>query len=126
MRDRGFSLIEVLLSFVLVVFLIMSTAQLIIHSFFVKKKAEDNLKIAELVSSKLEYLKSCPFESDELEKDSRCETLEGKSPQETFLREWEIEDVSLKMKRVEIEVFSKNKPQKKAQLVLFLSQGLGF
>jgi hypothetical protein len=104
----------------------MGTAQLIIHSFLVKKKAENNFKMAELASSKLEYLKSRPYESDELRQSFGSESLEGESPQENFLREWKIEDISPKRKRIEIEVFSKNTPQKKIQLVLFLSQGLGF
>jgi len=126
LSERGFSLIEVLLSFALVTFLITGTAQLIIHSFLVKKKADNNFKMAELASSKLEYLKSRLYESDELKEGSRSESLEGENPRENFLREWKIEDISSKMKRIEIEVFAKNGPRKKTQLVLFLSQGLGF
>ncbi len=65
-KKRGFTLVEVLVSFALVFILITGTAQLTIHSLLVKRRADCNLRTAELASSKLEYLKSLPYESDEL------------------------------------------------------------
>ena len=62
-NQRGFTLVEVLVSFALVFILITGTAQLTIHSLLVKRRADGNLRTAELASSKLEYLKSLPYES---------------------------------------------------------------
>lgn len=126
MKKQGFSLLEILISFSLLTFLIMATAQIIIHSFFVKRRAEINLKIAELVSHKLEYLKSLPYESDQLKEVYSSESLQEEGSQECFIRRWRIQDVSSNMKRVEIEVFSESHPSKKVQLLLFLSRDLGF
>jgi prepilin-type N-terminal cleavage/methylation domain-containing protein len=126
MKKQGFSLVELLISLCLLTFLITATAQVIIHSFFVKRRVEINLKIAELASLKLEYLKSLPCKSDELKEGHRSELLKGDGSKERFIRAWRIQDISSSMKRVEIEVFSESYPQKKVRLVLFISRELGF
>ena len=125
-NQRGFTLVEALVSFALVFILITGTAQLTIHSLLVKRRADYNLKTAELASSKLEYLKSLPYESDELKEGFQMEPIRGEGLHETFWREWRIQDISPAMKRVEIEIFSENLPQNKLRMVLFLSRELGF
>lgn len=126
LNQRGFSLVELLISSAIVLFLIVGTAQLALHSLVVKRRADCNLKTAELASSKLEYLKSLPYESDELKEGLQTETLRGEGPFDIFRREWKIQDISWNMKRVEIESFSESYPQKKTRMVLFLSRELGF
>ena len=125
-NQHGFTLVEVLVSLALVFILITGTAQLTIHSLLVKRKADCNLKTAELASSKLEYLKSLPYESDELKEGFQMESVRGEGLLEIFWREWRIQDISSSMKKVEIEIFSENYPQKKLRMVLFLSRDLGF
>ena len=125
-NQRGFTLVELLVSFSIVFILITGTAQLTIHSLLVKRRADFNLKTAELASSMLEYLKSLPYESDELKEGFRTETVRGEGFLETFRREWRIQDVSSNTKRVEIESFSESSPQKKTRLVLFFCRYLGF
>jgi Tfp pilus assembly protein PilV len=125
-KKRGFTLVEVLVSFALVFILITGTAQLTIHSLLVKRRADCNLITAELASSKLEYLKSLPYESDELKEGFQVESVRGEGLLESFWREWRIQDISSNIKRVEIEIFSENHPQKKLRMVLFLSRELGF
>ena len=122
----GFTLVEVLVSFALVFILITGTAQLTIHSLLVKRRADCNLRTAELASSKLEYLKSLPYESDELKEGFQMESVKGGGLLDTFWREWRIQDVSSSMKRVEVEIFSENNLQKRLRIVLFLSRDLGF
>jgi len=125
-NQHGFTLVEVLVSLALVFILITGTAQLTIHSLLVKRRADCNLKTAELASSKLEHLKSLPYESDELKESFQMESVRGEGLLETFWREWRIQDISSNMKRVEIEIFSENYPRKKLRMVLFLSKDLGF
>jgi len=126
MRKQGFGLLEFLISFTLLTFVITATAQVVIHSFFVKRQAEINSEIAELASLKLEYFKSLPYESEELSNSQKSESLKGNSSPQNYTRKWKIQDVSSNMKRVEIEVFSQSQPHKKARLVLFISRELGF
>jgi prepilin-type N-terminal cleavage/methylation domain-containing protein len=125
-NQRGFTLVEVLVSLALVFILITGTAQLTIHSLLIKRRADCNLRTAELASSKLEYLKSLPYESDELKEGFRMESVRGEGLLETFWREWRIQDISSSMKSVEIEIFSENYPQKKLRMVLLISKDLGF
>ncbi len=125
-NQRGFTLVEVLVSFALVFILITGTAQLTIHSLLVKRGADCNLRTAELASSKLEYLKSLPYESDELKQGFQMESAKGEGLLETFWREWKIQDIASSMKSVEIEIFSENYPKKKLRMVLFISKDLGF
>ncbi|MBC8358334.1 MAG: hypothetical protein ISS41_06600 [Candidatus Aminicenantes bacterium] len=122
----GFTLVELLVSFSLVIFLILGTIQLTLYSLLIKRKADCNLKSATLVSSLLEYLKSLPYESEELKEGFRTEGLSGESLLETYRREWRIQDISSNIKRIEAESFSESHPQKKTRLALFLSRELGF
>lgn len=126
LNQRGFTLVEFLISFALVTFLIVGTAQLTLHSLLIKRRADCNLASAELASSKLEYLKSLPYESYELKEGHQAESVRGEGLLETFRQEWRIQDISSNMKRIEIESYSENLPQKKIRLVLFLSRELGF
>jgi Tfp pilus assembly protein PilV len=124
-NEQGFTLLELLISFVLVILVITATAQLAIHSLLIQKRADCNLKAAELASSKLEYLKSRPYESDELKEAILTESIEEGSFN-TYQREWRIEDVASNMKKIEIICFAQSSPSKKIRLILFLSRELGF
>lgn len=126
LNQQGFTLVEFLISFVLVIFLVVGTAQLALHSLLIKKRADCNFISADLASSKLEYFKSLPYESDELKEGHQVEAVRGEGLLETFQREWKIQDVSPNMKKIEIESFSGSCPLKKTRLVLFLSKELRF
>jgi len=124
--QEGFSLVEVLISFALVIFLITGTAQLTMHSLLVQRRADYSLRATELASSKLEYLKSLPYESDELKEALQTELLREENSLKTFRREWRIEDISSNMKKIEIECFAESYPEKKTRLILLISRELGF
>ena len=122
----GFTLVELLISFALITFLISGTAQLTMHSLFAKRRADYNLRSAELAASKLEYFKSLAYESDELKEGIQTETIKEEGTQQINLIEWRIQDTSLNMKRIEMEIYLKKYPQKKIRVVLLLSRELGF
>jgi len=126
MKKQGFSLLEFLISFALLIFVITATAQVIIHSLFAKRQAEINSKIAELAALKLEYFKSLPYESNELSPGQQSESLQGGVSLQFYMRSWKIQDISSNLKKVEMEVSSQTEPQKKTRLVLFISRELGF
>jgi type II secretory pathway component PulJ len=125
-NNRGFTLVEFLISFTLVTLLLTGTVQLTIHSLLVKRHAELNLKIAELASYLCEHFKSLPYESDELKEGFVSETVKDKDSAETFIRKWKIEEISPRMKEIELEVTSEKHSQKKIRLVLYVSRALGF
>lgn len=123
---QGFTLIEVLISFFLIMILILGMAQLTFHSILVKRRSDYSVKSAELASSKLEYFKSLSYESEELREGSEIEILEANNPKGRYRREWKIQDISPDMKKIEMECNFENCPEKKAQIVLFLSRDIGF
>lgn len=125
-KNQGLSLVELLVSFSLVALLITGTLQLTVHSLLIHRNASLNLKTAELAASLLEYLKSLPFESEELKEASKFEVIREPGSLETFRREWSIENISENLKRVEVKCFSESRPQRKTGLVLYLSRELGF
>lgn len=125
-HNHGFTLIELLISFSIIMLLILGGAQLILHSILVKRQSDYSVKSAELASSKLEYFKSLPFESEELNEGFKRESFKVDTSLGSYQREWRIQNISPDMKEIEMECFSENCPQKKIRLVLFLSRTLGF
>jgi len=126
MSQKGFSLVELLISFVLIAILTTGTAQLAVYSLLVKRRADCNLISAELASSLLEYFKSLPYESDELKEGFWKEPAGEEGILGTFWKEWWIQDLSPNMKRIEIESYAESGSQKKIRLALLLSRELGF
>jgi Tfp pilus assembly protein PilV len=123
---KGFSLIELLISFLIIMFLVLGIFQLVLQSMDIRKRSSAMAGSAELAAAKLEYLKTLSFEDPELKEGSYSEFIEGSGRHKRFQRAWEIEDISIEMKRVELECFSTICPQKKINLVLLLSRELGF
>ncbi len=125
-KHPGFTLVEFLVSFTLVMLLLTGTTQLTIHSLLTKRNADLNLKTAELASSLLEYFKSLPYESEELKEGLKSETVQEEDSLETFRQEWRVENISPNLKKIEVECYSEKHPLKKIRLVLYLSKELGF
>jgi prepilin-type N-terminal cleavage/methylation domain-containing protein len=125
-RQKGFTLLELLISFSIVVILLLGAAQLTLYSLHVKKTSDRSLESAEWASDKLEYLKSLPFECEALEECSEAEKILSQRSEDIFQRTWIISDISLNIKRIEVECYSTSCIPKKTRLVLFYSKELGF
>jgi prepilin-type N-terminal cleavage/methylation domain-containing protein len=126
MKKKGFSLIELLISMALIFFLLTGIAELIIFSCTAKKKAEFHLTAASLACSKLEYLKSLPFESPELEQGRHVESINDNLSAEVFLREWKVLDLTEDIKKVVLRISSSNNRNKEAAFILLISRRLEF
>ena len=126
MKIRGFTLIELLISFTIIIILVMGAAQLTIHSLFVKRRSDIAVRSAELASYKLEYLKALSFESEELGQGFSVDRLQDSPGSVNYQIKWQIDEVSSRLKRIEIECSSDSCPQKGVRLVLFCSRELGF
>lgn len=129
MRNKtqdGFTLLELLISFSIVTILLLGAAQLTLYSLHVKKTSDCSLESAEWASDKLEYLKSLSFESEELEECSAAERIQSQRRKDDFQRAWVISDVSVNMKRIEVECYATSCLLRKTRLVLYYSKRLGF
>ena len=117
---------ELLIAFAIVTILLLGAAQLTLHSLHVKRTSDCNLESAEMAADKLEYLKSLPFESQELEENSYAERIRSQRRNDVFVREWEIFDIFPGVKKIEMVCYSESCVQRRARLVLFYSRELGF
>jgi len=124
-NKRGFSLIEILISFALTVTLVFGMIQLTLHALFVKKRSERRLVSAELSAAKLEQLKSLPFDRLETHQDFE-EDVDIRNPREIFHREWRILPVEDGIKKIEINCYSLSHVPTRTKMVLYVSEELGF
>jgi prepilin-type N-terminal cleavage/methylation domain-containing protein len=126
MKKKGFSLIELLISMALIFFLLTGMAELLIFSCAAKKKADFHLTAASMACSKLEYLKSLPFESPELEQGRHVESINDNLSAEVFLQEWKVLDLTEDMKKIVLKISSPNNRNKEAAFILLISRKLEF
>jgi prepilin-type N-terminal cleavage/methylation domain-containing protein len=124
--QKGFSMIELLISLSISSILILGTAQLTLHSIHLKRKSDCLVRAAELASATLERFKSLPYDSMELEDAEFEETFKDERLDHVFIRGWTIEGVSPGMKRIKVDCFAKNHPRKRMHVALYLSKELGF
>jgi prepilin-type N-terminal cleavage/methylation domain-containing protein len=125
-KQKGFSLIELLVSSMLILFLIGATAQLLGLALAAKRNADFHFRAARLASSRLEGLKSLSHDSPHLEAGVHEETVNDPSSLETFRRVWRVEDINQNLKKAVLDFHSLNRPQKKAVFCLLLCRELEF
>jgi prepilin-type N-terminal cleavage/methylation domain-containing protein len=126
MKKKGFSLIELLISSSLILFLIVGAAQLLGLSLAAKRNADFLFRAARLASSRLESLKSLPHDSPDLRAGAHEEVVIDPSSPETFRIAWRVEDIDQSLKKVVLDFFSPIKPRKTAVFCLLLCRELEF
>jgi len=125
-NKQGFTLLELLISFAIVSILLLGAVELTLHSIHSRRTSDCSLESAELASDKLEFLKSHFFDSPELEENSCVERIRSQKRQDVFVREWTIEDITPRMKKIEVVCFSESCTRRETRVVLFYSRELGF
>ena len=126
MKRRGFSLLEVLMAMALVSFLLAGTGELVLRSIQSKTKADGRLRMTALLSSRLEIMKTLPFESADLEAGSYSGEMAGEAQEAAARAEWHIENISPNVKKIEFRIFIENEQNRAVQAVLLISRHLGF
>ncbi len=126
MKKKGFSLIELLISSSLILFLITGTAQLLGLSLAAKRNAEFHFRAARLASSRLESLKSHPYEGADLKAGVHEEVLVDPSSGEQYRLAWGVEDLDENFKKVILEFYSPIRPGRRAVFCLLVCRELEF
>ena len=126
MRQRGFSLIELLISASLVLILIAGTAQLLIFSLTATRTADSHFTAVRRAASWLEELKSLPFDDGSLEAGSHEEEISDPASPEKFTILWRTEDIDESMKKIVLAIHPRGKPEKRTAFCLLLSRELEF
>ncbi|MFZ2053341.1 MAG: prepilin-type N-terminal cleavage/methylation domain-containing protein [Candidatus Aminicenantales bacterium] len=125
-RKHGFSLIELLISSALILFLITGTAQLLIFSLAAKRTADSHFTAVRRASSRLEELKSLPFDDEELEAGTHQEDIADPASPEKYRIAWRVEDIEENLKKIVLEVHPQGKPQRRTAFCLLLCRELEF
>jgi prepilin-type N-terminal cleavage/methylation domain-containing protein len=126
LKNKGFSLIELLISSSLILFLIGGTAQLLGLALTAKRNADFHFRAARLASSRLESLKSLPHDHPDLKPGLHEEAVNDPSSPETFRSAWRVEDIDQSLTKVVFDFYSPNRPRKKAVFCLLLCRELEF
>jgi prepilin-type N-terminal cleavage/methylation domain-containing protein len=126
MKKKGFSLIELLISSTLILFLIAGTAQLLGLSLVAKRNADFHFRAARLASSRLEHLKSLPYDGPDLEAGGHMEDITDPTSPESYRIAWRVEDLDQDLKKVVLDFYSPDKPRRKAVFCLLLCRELEF
>jgi hypothetical protein len=125
-KQGGFSMIELLVSFTVIMLLVIGITELMIYSMRVKLRGDISIQAAELAASKLEFLKSLPFDDPGLSDGINTEKAFGEDKQKIFWRTWIIKKLSPHMKKIEMTCFFENHKEKQTRIILFISEKLGF
>jgi len=126
LRERGFSLIEVLVSMTLALVLLIGTAELVSLSIWAKRKGDTTSGLTQSLTARLEGLKSLCFGSGGLLAGDYSETVSDGAGRGVFLHEWTVEDTGGRMTRVRIRVSPAGRPQSGASATLWISKDVGF
>jgi prepilin-type N-terminal cleavage/methylation domain-containing protein len=126
MKNKGFSLIELLISSSLLLFLLVGTAELLGLSLAAKKNGEFLFRAARVASSQLEHLKSVPYDSAELEAGRHEQDTDDPAFPERCRVVWRVDDLDENLKKVVLESYSPNKPGRRAEFCLLLCRELEF
>lgn len=125
LRD-GFSLVELLVAFVVIMITLLTTAQLLILSQVIQNRYRDHIRALGAIAERLEHLRSLPFDNPELDAGQYGEVQGDAASGRSFTLNWTISVVSPRMKSVWIACARTGYPQRGTETTLFLSRDLEF
>ena len=124
-KTTGFSLIEVLLTFCLLILILMGTMQLLAQAARLKEKTDLLAQMTAYLVNRLEELKSLPPDSPERQGD-HYEEFEDSSAKYKLGCYWRQVQEASQAWRLEIEVSSLQPQGHKVQATLWTTSLLGF
>ena len=116
--ERGFSLIEVLIALALVSILILGAAELVILSIRIKMKADGNLEMTDLASSRLDESKAAAGTAEAF-------AVVGRR-QAPYRGSWESSGAEGTILRFGFEIYPELEPEAVLALTILFSKDLGF
>lgn len=122
----GFGLIELLISSSLILFLITGTAHLLVLSLAAKRTADSHFTAVRRASSKLEELKSLPFDEESLQEGTSEEEIADPAFPDIFSIRWQVEDMDENLKKVVLAIHPRSQPQRRTAFCLLLCRELEF
>ncbi len=100
----GFSLVETLIAMTIVFFLLVGAAQMLCYSLLLKQKADLHRLSADLISRKIEVLKSLEPENEALSPGVHQETVQDRNSGRYFFLTWEVIEQE-RLKKVRLSLY---------------------
>jgi Tfp pilus assembly protein PilV len=125
-NSQGFSLIELLVAFALMMFVLLSTAQLLIFAQSVFSRYRDLVQSSHYMLERLERLRALPLESPELQAGDYTADHTDPVSQRTYVLQWSIRDTNPSQKTVSILCHPSGHVRRRAETELLLLERLGF
>jgi hypothetical protein len=123
----GFSLIEVLISMAITFFLLTGMAEMLCYSLLLKQKGDLHQIAADIISRKIEILKSLEPEHDWLSPGLHQETVKDENSERLFLLGWEVAKGPDGLKKIQLTLHPVPPgSQPGVRAILFRSEELGF
>jgi len=126
MSERGFSLIEVLVSMALALLLLVGTAELVTLSIWAKRKGDTTAALAQGLSARVDGLRSLASSPGGLLLGNHSETVRDGAGRGLYLHEWTVEEAGPRMLRLRVRVSPAGRPGAAASIILYISKDLGF
>jgi hypothetical protein len=126
MKHGGSSLVEILMAMSLALLLVVGAAGLLALSLGAKRKGDITAALTHALTTRLETLKSRPFEDGALSPGGHAEIVPGQPAGLIIAEEWDVTDDGDRMKRIGLRVRYVGHPGPGTSAVLFISRDLGF
>jgi prepilin-type N-terminal cleavage/methylation domain-containing protein len=101
----GFSLVETLVAMAIVFFLLAGLAQVLCYSFLLKQKADLHRLSADIISRKVEVLKSLHPEDEALSPGVHQETAQDRNTGRSFFLTWEVIEEGEGLRKIQLSLF---------------------
>lgn len=125
-RNQGFSLIDLLLAFSIIIFLLVHLAQMLIMAQNSQNRYRDHLLASGFVMEQLAVLRSLPFQHVDLQSGTYIKECKDADSERVFVLDWIISDISPELKSVDIECSRKEDSKHGTKTSLYISRELGF
>ena len=123
---RGYSLLELLIAFTLLVFIFLSTAQLLIFAQSVFNRNRDLIQGSHYLAEELERLGGLPDLSPDLSAGEHTREQSDFPRKRNFLLRWTIQETAAGQKTVHIVCCRADYDKRKIESYLILLNRLGF
>ncbi|MCP2620269.1 prepilin-type N-terminal cleavage/methylation domain-containing protein [Candidatus Aminicenantes bacterium AC-334-K16] len=125
-KKKGFSLIEVLMTLAISIFILLGTAEALLHCLSVKRRVEIREKVRQLISTEIETLRSYDFTSSNLKEGTSIFSVQDKISSREYRLIKTIQDKAPGLKSIKITAFPHDRPTLRTEVIFYISQDLGF
>jgi len=124
LTEKGFSLVEVLFAAGLISFLLAGTAEMLLTSIEIDRKADRTVSLSGILSSELDDFKSRPFNDPGLGPGTGEITIRPDPEGPGILVSWTVEAVTENLKRVSFSLTREGRTGPPLEAVLMITREL--